>query len=303
MRVAPRASSTGLHSTADGDLVTVTDQATYLIDPETLSVVDRHSVGSGGFGMAITSDGGRLALATQDGRLRILDLASGRVRTFVGSGDAELTIGAFSPNGHTLSTSHGENVILWDSQSGVVKEILEGHSAPVGPHVFSPEGPTLYTGAEDSAAIVWDVAGDRRLGRPFRPNSAFLQEESNPPAFDISPDGRTLAAGEFVDGGVELIDARTLRRADRFEAFAGGPILAIEFSPDGRRLAVGGQNGGVGLWDARATRRIGPLLLAPRGPTTDNPHSVQALAYGPGELLAAAGVGGGVRIGTSTNES
>ena len=298
VRVAPRATSTGLHSTADGHLVTVTDQATYVIDPETLSVVDRHSVGSTGLGMAITSDGGRLALAAQDGRLHILDLASGRVRTFGGSEDAELAIGAFSPDGHTLSTSEGENVILWDSQSGVVREILEGHSAPVGPHVFSPDGRTLYTGAEDSAAIVWDVAGDRRLGRPFQPNSALPEGEgeSSPPAFDISPDGRTLAAGEFVDGGVRLIDAGTLRRVDRFEAFARGPILAIEFSPDGRRLAVGGQNGGVGLWDARAPRRIGPLLLAPRGPTTANPHGVQALAYGPGELLAAAEVGGGVRI-------
>ena len=123
--------------------------------------------------MAITSDGGRLAFAAHDGRLHILDLASGRLRTFGGSEDAELAIGAFSPDGHTLSTSEGENVILWDSQSGVVEEILEGHSAPVGPHVFSPDGRTLYTGAEDSEAIVWDVAGDRRLGRPFRPNSAL----------------------------------------------------------------------------------------------------------------------------------
>ncbi len=77
-----------------------------------------------------------------------------------------------------------------------------------------------------------------------------------------------------------LIDAETLRETGGFEAFAGRSALAIEYSPDGRLLAVGGQNGGVGIWDAGSGQRAGPLLLAPRGPETGNTHSVQALAFG-----------------------
>ena len=91
---------------------------------------------------------------------------------------------------------------------------------------------------------------------------------------------------------MDLIDAETLRRTGGFEAFAGRSALAIEYSPDGRLLAVAGGGGGVGLWDAGSGKRVGPLLSAPRGPKLDNPHNVEALAFGPGGLLAAAGVGG-----------
>ena len=173
-------------------------------------------------------------------------------------------------------------------------ETLEGHRGAVWSQAFSPDGRTLYTAGDDSSAIIWDVAGDRRLGRPFRTNPLDETRES-PPPFAVSPDGRTLAVAR-LDGRVDLIDAETLRRTGGFEAFADRSALAIEYSPDGRRLAVAGAGGGVGLWDAGSGKRVGRLLRAPVGPERHNPHDVRALAFGQGGLLAAAGVGGAVRI-------
>ena len=95
---------------------------------------------------------------------------------------------------------------------------------------------------------------------------------------------------------MELIDAETLRRTGGFEAFPGRAAVAIDYSADGRRLAVAGEGGGVGVWDAESGERLGALLRAPRGPRTVNPRTVQALAFGQGDLLAAAQVGGAVRI-------
>jgi WD40 repeat protein len=54
--------------------------------------------------------------------------------------------------------------------------------------------------------------------------------------------------------------------------------------------------GGVGVWDAASGRRLGPLLRAPRGAMANNPYTVQAVAFGAGDLLAAAEVGGTVRV-------
>jgi WD40 repeat protein len=158
-------------------------------------------------------------------------------------------------------------------------------------HAFSPDGRTLYTAGNDGRVIVWDVAGDRRLGRPF-PRGLRV---GGGPAFALSPDGRALAVAR-VDGRVELIDAETLRRTASFEAFPGRAAAAIDYSADGRLLAVAGEGGGVGVWDAESGQRVGRLLRAPVGPEKNNPHDAEALAFGQGDLLAAAEVGGAVRI-------
>jgi WD40 repeat protein len=118
--------------------------------------------------------------------------------------------------------------------------------------------------------------------------------EDHRPAFALSPDGRALAVAR-LDGRVELIDAETLRRTASFEAFPGRSALAIDYSADGRRLAVAGQGGGVGVWDVESEEQVGALLRAPRGPRTVNPRTVEALAFGQGDLLAAAEVGGRAR--------
>ena len=125
----------------------------------------------------------------------------------------------------------------------------------------------------DGSAIIWDVAGNRRLGRPFP--TGFVQEsgpsDANfPPGFALSPDGRTLAVAR-LDGRVDRIDAETLRRTGSFDAFHPTPAIATEYAPDGRRLAVAGGRGVVGLWDAGSGERVGPLLHAPprRGPCAD----------------------------------
>jgi WD40 repeat protein len=292
VRVAPRSSpgNSGPRSAHGGPLLVASDEATYSIDADTLRVVRRYPVGA--FSAGISPDGATLALGGADGRVRLLDLASGGVRTLTGRHDAEVSSEAFSPDGRRLATG-GEDgtVIVWDLREGRAIETLEGHNQRVFAQAFDPDGDILYTASGDSSVRVWDVAGYRRLGRPFRTSTVDGTPESFAPAFALSPDGRTLALAR-PDGRVDLIDAKTLRRTGGFEAFARRSALAIEYSPDGRRLAVAGGGGGVGLWDAGSGQRVGRLLRAPVGPEENNPHDVKALAFGRGGLLAAAGAGG-----------
>ena len=271
------------------------DAVVKAIDAVTLRVIRRYPVGGGG--TAVSPDGRTLAIGAPDGGLRLLDLASGRVRTLTGRQDQRLEPMAFSPDGRTLSTAEdGGNVILWDVDEGIPTETLAGRALGAERQAFSPDGRTLYTAGNDGRVIVWDVAGNRRLGRPFpRGLGGWERGHKNPPAFALSPDGRTVAFAR-LDGRVELIDAETLRRTASFEAVPGRAGAAIDYSADGRRLAVAGEGGGVGVWDAESGEQLGALLRAPRGPRAVNSRTVEALAFGQDDLLAAAQVGGAVRI-------
>jgi WD40 repeat protein len=292
----------------DGRLLASSDRATYAIDAETLRVVRRYPFGA--FSSGISPDGNRLAIEHTDGGLRVLDLATGRMRTLAAPGgpDSHEGVGSFSPDGRTLATFGDNGIVnLWDVRRGVEIETLKGHSGEGSSQVFSPDGDTLYTVAADSTVMIWDVAGNRRLRIPFRTGLHPIPEDAFPPAFAVSPDGATLAVAR-LDGRVDLIDAETLRRIGGFKAFQDTLANAIEYSPDGGRLAVAGGRGLVGLWDAGSGERLGPLLDAPRrGPCAD-PSSLfripgcfeatvqNALAFSPDGLLAVADVGGQLRV-------
>ena len=103
---------------------------------------------------------------------------------------------------------------------------------------MAADGRTLITASVDTRAILWDLAGDRRLDRRFavdRPFDAFQTARG----IAVSPDGRTLAL-THSDGAVDLIDTRTLRRRASVRAI-DGLALSIAFSPNGRLLAVTGE--------------------------------------------------------------
>jgi WD40 repeat protein/DNA-binding SARP family transcriptional activator/energy-coupling factor transporter ATP-binding protein EcfA2 len=314
-RLSTRASLSGIHPSSGGRLLYAGPDTTFAIDAETLRVLRRYPIGA--YTTGISPDRNALALGGEDGSVRLLDVGSGRVRRLRERHDAPVSSEAFSPDGRTLATGdEAGTVMVWDRERGRVIETLEGHTAAVYGSAFSPDGRTLYTASNDSSVIVWDVAGDRRLGREFR--TGIVQSacraggeacgDTYPPAFALSPDGRTLAAAR-LDGRVDFIDGATLRKIGGFEAFRGTPATAIEYAPDGDRLAVAGGRGLLGIWDARSGRRIGPLLDAPRhgpcaaadslfhhercyGATIQN-----ALAFAPGgDLLAASSLEGDVRI-------
>jgi WD40 repeat protein/DNA-binding SARP family transcriptional activator len=286
-------------STPGGPLLYPTPEATYAIDPETLRMVRRYPVG--GSTAAVSADGATLAIGSGHGRVSLLNLASGRVRTLSGRNSGTVQDLAFTADGRALASGSEDGVVqVWNLAAGRVSEALTGHDRGELELALAPDGRTLYTASTDSTAIIWDVAGDRRLARPFRTGLVRMIDEF-PPGFAVSPDGRELAVAR-LDGRVDLIDAETLRRTRSFQAFRGfegqpTPALAIEYTPDGRRLAVAGGRGLVGLWNARSGRRVGGLL---NGPVPSRPcdaapryaalcDPVQALAVGRGGLLAAAG--------------
>ncbi|NUS23269.1 MAG: hypothetical protein HOV92_03450 [Streptomyces sp.] len=74
-----------------------------------------------------------------------------------------------------------------------------------------------------------------------------------------------------------------------------GPVRAVAFSPDGRTIATGGDDGVVRLWDAATQRKIGTPLIG-------HNDGITSLAFGPGgRTLASSSFDGTARLWNVTD--
>jgi WD40 repeat protein len=143
---------------------------------------------------------------------------------------------------------------LWEAVTGkLLGEALIHEQAYFEP-TFSPNSKAVLSRSRNVAFLL-DAATGKRIGEPIRRNE---------PLYGIwqaafSPDGGTLLIGsgnhEKGEGQIDLYDAATgkprhiqLRhRAARFAAF----------SPDGRAILTGSNDGAFRLWDAATGKPIG----------------------------------------------
>jgi WD40 repeat protein len=239
-------------------------------------------------------DGRTLALWSADSPIELLDLATGKRQPISEPQQGDPGSIRFSPDGKTLATggSFGGNdktVRVWDVASRRLRETFQGHEARVVGLRFSPDSRTLYSAASKTV-IAWDLEGSRRLGRPF-PLFPIPDRELRPPHSPaVSPDGALVAApdGKQPDH-LALRDLRFPERARRLLAPGVGQITAVAFSPDSKRLAVGGVGGPAPVLVDVASGRV---LLRMTGGGGGRPSDMFSVQFDPkGRLLVTSGDG------------
>ena len=147
------------------------------------------------------------------------------------------------------------------------------HCGEVHAVAFCPEGRRLATACEDRTARLWDVATGLI---PLSPLAARRDPSSR-----RLPARRDFLATAGDDGLIRRWDAVT-GEPDRRAHPPRGPVVALDFSPDGSRIAAVGGSGGFSLWDA----------------ATGEPVHRAGRARRPGLAIAFSPDGGSIAVGS-----
>jgi WD40 repeat protein len=274
-------------------------------------------------GVAFSPDGNELAASSKDYKVWLWRVKLGRAvpdGTLTGAVNWVNTL-AFSPDGRSLAAgTSGAKVLIWSLATRQVTAKLP-HPQPVtsvtwdGPDriaaagadgtvslwalpsavlaigsaptqlAYAPGGGTLAVGGDGSVQL-WDTASHTLLASRPLPATTY----ANATMFRPAKAGGALLAVAVSNGMIELLNGSTLAPvASPLKVISGaGAAESVAFSPDGRLLATGADDGSVRLFDVTNPAHPRQLTVVRRAGNTDPIYTV---VFAPdAETIAAASV-------------
>lgn len=239
-----------------------------------------------------------------DGTMTLWDVALARPRETlrVGHGNA-VQQSVFSPDGQTLYTvSHDGTAIAWDmtGERGLGRPFtFTADRNPsfydVHPTGFSPDGRLFAVGLGGQGIALWNARKLRPVGAPL------LETAGEVKSLAFSPDGRTLAAAALGDvftlwdvGSRSRLLREPIKDSKRYRN-RDIPWVGIDFSPDGRTLAMT-TGSGLRLLDVTAGAGSGAIGAERVVPAISADGTYPAFSADGTMVATARGWEGGARV-------
>jgi WD40 repeat protein/serine/threonine protein kinase len=255
-------------------------------------------------------------------------VADESLMTFGHGGEGALAI-AFSPDGRRIATAY-VNITIWDATTGAEIRTLKGHKAAVLSLAFSPDGRRIISGSMDKLVKVWNVnsgeeimtleghkagkgvadvdlsTGGKRIisidydgaikvwdaddGKELLTINTSLGKGEYGRSVAVSPDGKRIVAGTKSKEVYEW-DAATGEQLRTFRV-QDQSVLFVEYSPDGRQIALGCSGGMIKIVDTETEKET--ILTEGKG---WGRSLVTSLAFSPdGKRLISASMDKTIKI-------
>lgn len=172
-----------------------------------------------------------------------IGLAPGTRRLFQDDRVTGLWLARFTPDGRYILTGTYDGIAtLWDADTGKIALVLDGHSHnTVGAVDVSPDGQLAATGSEDNTVMLWSSGTGRHLATLYDHRAAVW-------SVDFDSTGKWLVSAS-ADGQAIIWDVERMRSV--YSLPHESPVLRAVFSPDGRYVATGTDQGVLQLWNAQ----------------------------------------------------
>ena len=232
------------------------------------------------YGTSWSPDGKLVAYGCPDSTVHAFEVETGKEVLFSGAHDDWVLDTVFSTKGdHLITVSRDMSMKLIevgtqrfiDNITSITPGALKGGLHAVDRH---PQRDELLAGGSDGRARIYKMVRDkaRQIGDDFNLIRAFPEMPGR--VFDVcySPDGTRVVAGSSLNGSgqVRIFDeANENNEIAKIDVPHGG-IYSVAFSHDGKRIAAGGFDGLVRLYDAESgspVTEFAPVDIQPESDT------------------------------------
>ena len=243
--------------------------------------------------LAWSLDGQWLAAGSAN-RVALFNAANGLTQQqAVDAHDQAVTMLAWSPQQplRLLSGSLDMRAIVWNIPGLTQQTDFMRHTAPILSGSWAPDGQTIATSSEGGVVRVWNAGSGQEI------HGYYLDAQLPMRALAFAPTGNALAVGGD-DGLVRLWSGLACQQQQQGNfgnqcmdtpqrlAAHTGIVRALAYSPDGRLLATGGDDGTLAIWYPAQSQT--PLLRV----HLDTP--ILSLAWSPDSKQVATASGNNV---------